>query len=79
VEFVDALFQLRVDSLFKFGEGLRLGLGAIGDSSADQTRRYDLAGVFWVSLSAGRGPVPAIQVLVPGRTDRVVGLFAWPH
>jgi hypothetical protein len=79
VEFVDALFQLRVDSLFKFGEGLRLGLGAIGDSSADQTRRYDLAYVFWVSLSAGRGSVPAIQVLFPGRTHRVVGLFAWPH
>jgi hypothetical protein len=35
--------------------------------------------VFWVSLSAGRGSVPAIQVLFPGRTHRVVGLFAWPH
>jgi len=79
LEFVHALFQLRVDSLFKFGGGRCLGLSERGDSAADLMRRYDPAGVFRVSLSSDRGSVPAIQLWVPSRTDRVVGLFAWPH
>lgn len=73
------LFQLRVDSLFKFGGGHCLGLGAGGDSSADQMGSYDPTGVFWVSLPSGRGSVPAIQVLVPSRTQKGTGLCARLH
>jgi hypothetical protein len=76
---VHVLFQLGVDSLFKFGGEHCLGLGASGDCSADQMGSYDPAGVFWVSLPSGRGSVPAIQVLVQGRTPRGTGLCARLH